>query len=603
MLPTTPVGRRLAQLADLRPLEVVDLVADLRQRAGDEREQPDQLGDAVAGGEPRDRRATPRPSRSSTRRWSSGPDSPHADSVPTAPASWPTASRGRASAIRSRWRRTSAIQTAALKPNVIGSPGWPCVRPSMTASRWRRASTTSEASIAAEVALGDLQHPLHHEPGPGVGDVLDRGAERDPLARGLAEVALQHADQAERRVPAPRASPPPPPRDRPAGSARAAISSAAAAGIRPSAPCSAASAPRIETQIRVRASSANSSSRLRRRPEMAEDAGHAAASALARERRGGDLAQRGPDLFERRAPRHHQARTLAPQPALVQAALHQRRPVGRADHARAEVDPRSRLGAVERHVDLARALAADQRPVAQLRRPGVEELALEPAAAARVHVRPGAGRQLAQVDRREVELDRRQVLVEVHHRPRHLEQLRRLGRDHLQHPHAQRRRLDDEVHVLEPALHDGARARPRARAARHLRRVAGVHRRVGDERDLVRPREHAHVRHRRQDLVADRMRDLDDRERARARQRRRTRSADRPAARPATRAASASTSPGASWTLTPRYGRAMKFGPTSITPPILPPGPPPPRGTARAAGARRRRRSARRPSARAAPRS
>jgi hypothetical protein len=44
--------RRLRELAQLRPLQVVDLVAELRQRAGDEREQADVLRDPVARDEP-----------------------------------------------------------------------------------------------------------------------------------------------------------------------------------------------------------------------------------------------------------------------------------------------------------------------------------------------------------------------------------------------------------------------------------------------------------------------------------------------------------------------------------------------------------------------
>ena len=48
------VIRRLGQLGDLGPLEVVDLVADLRERAGDEREQGRELGHPVARGRPAD---------------------------------------------------------------------------------------------------------------------------------------------------------------------------------------------------------------------------------------------------------------------------------------------------------------------------------------------------------------------------------------------------------------------------------------------------------------------------------------------------------------------------------------------------------------------
>ena len=105
---------------------------------------------------------------------------------------------------------------------------------------------------------------------------------------------------------------------------------------------------------------------------------------------------------------------------------------------RAEVDPRVRVVPVERLVDLPRALAADQRPVGGLRRAGVEEVHLrvdvQPRAPAREQVVVGAGRELAQVDRHEVELDRRQVLVVLEHGPRHVHELRRVRRHHLHHP-------------------------------------------------------------------------------------------------------------------------------------------------------------------------
>ena len=52
MLPTVPCRGRLAQLADLRPLQFVHLTADARQRAADQREQLGELRAAVAGGQP-----------------------------------------------------------------------------------------------------------------------------------------------------------------------------------------------------------------------------------------------------------------------------------------------------------------------------------------------------------------------------------------------------------------------------------------------------------------------------------------------------------------------------------------------------------------------
>ena len=45
-------GEGLPQLPDFRPLQLIHLVADLARRRGDRREQPDELGDPVPGGEP-----------------------------------------------------------------------------------------------------------------------------------------------------------------------------------------------------------------------------------------------------------------------------------------------------------------------------------------------------------------------------------------------------------------------------------------------------------------------------------------------------------------------------------------------------------------------
>ena len=420
---------------------------------------------------------TPRPSRESTRRWSSGPAEPQADSVPTAPASWPTSSRGRADSMRARWRRISAIHTDALKPNVIGSPGWPCVRPSMTASRWRTASSTSDVSTAARSreAIASIRcatRPVQ------VSATSCTVAPNDTHWRALSSrsrCSTRISPSVEcplRRVSSPTAS------RSTARSARSAIAAAAPAGMRPSSPCSAATAPSTASQIRVRPSSPNSSS--------VSGVDQRCPKTVTR------TSSRNASRTSSSAAPHGTTRplALAPHAALEQAALHQRRPVRRAHHARAEVDPGGRLGPVQRDVDLARALAAHQRPVAHLLRAGVEEVALEAGAAARVH-RATRRRQPAQVDRLEPQIDRRQVLVVVDDRARHLQQLRRLGRDDLEHAHPHRRGLDDEVHVLEATLHDG-HARPRD--AGHLRRVARVDGRVVDERDLVRARQHAQVR-------------------------------------------------------------------------------------------------------------
>ena len=222
---------------------------------------------------------------------------------------------------------------------------------------------------------------------------------------------------------------------------------------------------------------------------------------------------------------------VALDPALAQAALEQRRAVaGRRDHARAEVDARVRLAAVQRDVDLARALAADERPVgrrpAGRRRGSRPRAEVEPGAAAREQVVLGRmrGGELAQVDRRRSRArpaagPRRSRAPPA---PSPAASAARGGTTSTTRI-AQRRRLDDEVHVLEAALDDvHARVAPaRARGARHLARVAGVDRRVGDERDLVRPGEHAQRRAPATRIVVARPRARPGRARARRRARRR----------------------------------------------------------------------------------
>ena len=127
-------------------------------------------------------------------------------------------------------------------------------------------------------------------------------------------------------------------------------------------------------------------------------------------------------------------------------------------------------------------------------------------AAAQVH-RAARGRQLAQVDRLEPQVDRRQVLVVVDDRARHLHQLRRLGRVDLEHAHPHRCGLDDEVHVLEPPLHDGhvpARRGPSASRCRC--------RPTGRRRTRPRPAPPARSgRDRREDVLAHEVLDLHDR--------------------------------------------------------------------------------------------
>ena len=87
----------------------------------------------------------PRPSRAANPSNNGNACAPQNSIVPSAPPSCTTSTRGRSCASRSWCRASSDAHTAALNPNVIGSPGWPWVRPHITVSRWRRASATHAA--------------------------------------------------------------------------------------------------------------------------------------------------------------------------------------------------------------------------------------------------------------------------------------------------------------------------------------------------------------------------------------------------------------------------------------------------------------------------
>ena len=140
---------------------------------------------------------------------------------------------------------------------------------------------------------------------------------------------------------------------------------------------------------------------------------------------------------------------------------------------RAEVDPRVRVVAVERRVDLARALAADQRPVGGLRRPGVEEVdrrvELQPRAPAREQVvapapvassRRSIGTKSSSIGGRSSSYSSTVRAMST--------QLRRMRRHDLHDPDPHRRGRVDEVHVLEAPLdhgHELVALAPPARAA------------------------------------------------------------------------------------------------------------------------------------------
>jgi hypothetical protein len=153
-------------------------------------------------------------------------------------------------------------------------------------------------------------------------------------------------------------------------------------------------------------------------------------------------------------------------PVLQQAALGQDRGTGRVRPLpRAHLDGR-RLLAVEPLVDVARAGAAEQRPVLA-RRPLVEVGGgrtghgdTRPAARQQVARRGTACGEFGEGHRVGHRQDRRQVLGDGQQTPHLVEQLRRLGRQHLLHEQPQRGRVDDEADVLVQPLHHHGASRP-----------------------------------------------------------------------------------------------------------------------------------------------
>ncbi len=90
---------------------------------------------------------TPRPSCPANASSRPRARSPQNSMLPSAPPSCTTSQRARPWPSRSRCRSSSAAQTAALNPNVIGRPGCPCVRPHIGVSRYSPASSRARSRI------------------------------------------------------------------------------------------------------------------------------------------------------------------------------------------------------------------------------------------------------------------------------------------------------------------------------------------------------------------------------------------------------------------------------------------------------------------------
>ena len=139
---------RLAQLADLWALQLVDLEADAGEAARDHREHGSDLRHPVPSRQPRDARV------GQAERCRSGP------APPAPPVRGPRACRRR----RRAGRRTSGgprrasgpgadasrrPTRPAFQPKVTGAPGCPWVRPAWTVSRYRSARSSSRSSRRA----------------------------------------------------------------------------------------------------------------------------------------------------------------------------------------------------------------------------------------------------------------------------------------------------------------------------------------------------------------------------------------------------------------------------------------------------------------------
>ena len=363
--------------------------------------------------------------------------------------------------------------------------------------RWRSARPSSDASIAPRSRSAIASMRCITSAGPGVGDVLDGRAVVDPLARASAPRARAAARGSARASSARCARVSSPDRLEVERVARRARRSRAPrlAGISPSSPCAAASAPMMRSQVRVRPSSPSSSRVSVGRPQVAVDdrvggVDHGAATPVSRAapaRTSSSVAPHGTTIVD----------PVALDPALEQAALDQRRPpagarqrAGRSRPARAARAPYSATWIWrERSQPTSVQSAACGGPAS---RKSTGASSVEPGAAAREQVVPGrvGGGELAQVDR----LERRARPAAGPRRsrapraPSPAASAAPAGRPRRRGPRTGAGSTMKLTCSKRPCTTYTRASGPRERRPRHLRRVAGVDRRVDDERDLVRAR-------------------------------------------------------------------------------------------------------------------
>ena len=147
----------LAHLADLGPGELDDFARELAAGAPPSRRARNRSRPVRRAPCARERPPRRSPSRLATPWRTARLCGPSAAAVPAAPNSWTTATRPRAARRRSRWRVSSASQTASLPPNVIGTAGWACVRPGITVARCSSALAATSSPELSDEGLDAIQ--------------------------------------------------------------------------------------------------------------------------------------------------------------------------------------------------------------------------------------------------------------------------------------------------------------------------------------------------------------------------------------------------------------------------------------------------------------
>ena len=184
--------QRLAELSDLGALQFVDLVADLGDRRRDHRQQADELGQAVARREPRDR-GTPSPSRRANDSIMGPARSPQNSIEPRPPPSSTSSRRGRPCAEPLDVPVDLGGPDGGLEAEGDGQPGLTVGTSAHDGVAVQPGEVHGGGPRPAKLPFDDVAPRWRMtERRPGVGDVLHRGAVVDPLA-GTAPAARVRA--------------------------------------------------------------------------------------------------------------------------------------------------------------------------------------------------------------------------------------------------------------------------------------------------------------------------------------------------------------------------------------------------------------------------